>query len=82
MRSALRRQVGLPPKTVARLIRFHAVRARIQQAPRRWGDVAQAAGYADQSHLNREFRELAGTTPSDFVSRLIPDGGIVGDASH
>jgi AraC-like DNA-binding protein len=77
-----RRQVGLPPKAVARLLRFHDMRARIQQAPQRWGDVAHAAGYADQSHLNREFRELAGTTPSDFVSRLIPGGGIVGDASH
>jgi hypothetical protein len=23
-----------------------------------------------------------GTTPSDFMSRLIPDGGVVGDDSH
>jgi hypothetical protein len=26
--------------------------------------------------------ELAGTTPSDFVWRLIPGGGVVGDHSH
>jgi len=55
---------------------------RIQQAPARWGEVAHAAGYADQSHLNREFRALAGTTPSDFVRRLIPEGGVIGDRSH
>ena len=35
-----------------------------------------------QLTLNREFRELAGTTPSDFVRRLIPDGGVIGDRSH
>jgi methylphosphotriester-DNA--protein-cysteine methyltransferase len=74
--------VGLPPKTVARLLRFQWVRERIQSAPGQWGEMAYAAGYADQSHLNREFRELAGTTPTDFVRRLIPEGGVVGDASH
>jgi AraC-like DNA-binding protein len=62
------------------------VRQRIQDEPDpahpRWGEVAHAAGYCDQSHLNREFRELAGTTPSDFVRRLIPEGGVVGDHSH
>jgi AraC-like DNA-binding protein len=82
LRDGFVRQVGLPPKTVARLMRFHHVRERILRAPARWGEVAHAAGYADQSHLNREFRELAGTTPSDFVRRLIPEGGVVGDRSH
>jgi AraC-like DNA-binding protein len=79
---AFRRQVGLSPKTVGRLLRFQHVRERIQQSPACWGDVAYAAGYADQSHLNREFRDLAGTTPSDFVKRLIPEGGVIGDRSH
>jgi AraC-like DNA-binding protein len=81
LRDGFVRQVGLAPKTVARLLRFHHVRERIQEAPARWSDVAHSAGYADQSHLNREFRELAGTTPSDFVARLIPGGGIIGDRS-
>jgi AraC-like DNA-binding protein len=82
LRDGFVRQVGLPPKTMARLMRFHHVREQIREAPARWSDVAHAAGYADQSHLNREFRELAGTTPSDFVARLIPGGGIIGDGSH
>jgi AraC-like DNA-binding protein len=82
LRDGFVRQVGLPPKTVARLMRFHHVRERIQTAPARWAEVAHDAGYADQSHLNREFRELAGTTPSDFVRRLIPEGGVIGDRSH
>jgi AraC-like DNA-binding protein len=82
LRDGFVRQVGLPPKTVARLMRFQHVRERLAQASARWSEVAYSAGYADQSHLNREFRELAGITPSDFVRRLIPEGGVIGDRSH
>ena len=75
-----REQVGLGPKTVARLIRFGTVRRRIERAPTRWADVAYECGYADQSHLARDFRELAGTTPADFLRRLLPGhGGVMGD---
>ena len=80
LHARFREQVGLAPKTVARLIRFGAVRRRIERAPARWADVAYECGYADQSHLNRDFRELAGTTPTDFVTRLLPGyGGVMGD---
>jgi AraC-like DNA-binding protein len=51
----------------------------LEAEPARWADIALAAGYCDQSHLNRDFRELAGTTPSDFLARQIPGGGVVGD---
>ena len=75
-----RDEVGLPPKTVARLIRFGTVRRRIERAPTRWAEVAYECGYADQSHLARDFRELAGTTPADFLARLLPGyGGVMGD---
>ena len=72
-------QVGVSPKTAARLLRFADVRRRIERAPSRWAEIAFDAGYADQSHLNREFQQFAGTTPTDFAARMIPDGGIVGD---
>jgi AraC-like DNA-binding protein len=59
-----RRQLGLPPKTLARLLRFTQVR---QQAPRAardgWAAVAADCGYYDQAHLIRDFREFSGTTP-------------------
>jgi AraC-like DNA-binding protein len=72
-------QVGLSPKTVARLLRFAGVRRRIERDPSDWAQIAFEAGYADQSHLNREFQQLAGTTPTDFAARQIPGGGVLGD---
>ncbi len=72
-------QIGVSPKLAARLLRFEHVRRQIELDPPRWAEIAYAAGYADQPHLNRDFRELAGTTPSDFVARQIPGGGVVGD---
>lgn len=72
-------QVGLSPKKVARLLRFADARRRIEHTPSRWAQIACDAGYADQPHLNREFQQFAGTTPTDFAARLMPGGGVVGD---
>jgi AraC-like DNA-binding protein len=79
LRSCFQEQIGVTPKLAARLLRFEDVRRRIEIDPPRWGEIAFDAGYADQSHLNREFRAFAGTTPTEFVARLIPEGGLVGD---
>jgi AraC-like DNA-binding protein len=72
-------QIGLSPKTAARLLRFRHVCLRLTAEPARWADIAVEAGYYDQAHLNRDFRVFAGTTPSDFLGRQIPGGGVVGD---
>jgi len=72
-------QVGLPPKSIARLLRFESVRRRLAANPVRWADIAHDCGYCDQSHLNRDFGDLAGTTPTDFLARQIPGGGVIGD---
>lgn len=60
--------VGLSPKRLARIVRFQDVLRRVETAPERWVDVALDAGFADQSHLSREFRELADTAPSAWLS--------------
>jgi AraC-like DNA-binding protein len=72
-------QIGLPPKTFARLLRFDAARRRMREEPANWAEVAASCGYADQSHLNREFRELGGTTPTGFLARQLAGVGLVGD---
>ena len=57
--------VGLPPKAVARIIRFGHAQALAREGGG-WADVAAACGYADQSHLARDFLELSGSTPTGW----------------
>jgi AraC-like DNA-binding protein len=66
-----RRQVGIAPKPAAQVLRF-ARAHRLLTAPgaRSISDVAAAAGYADHSHLIREFRRLAEATPSQLLTAL------------
>ena len=69
-------QLGLSPKTYARVLRFeHAVERLGRDDGARFAEIAQDCGYYDQAHLNRDFREFAGTSPGDYVGRLLPDGG-------
>jgi AraC-like DNA-binding protein len=66
-----RQQVGLPPKTIARVIRFEDLLRRVGNAGgAAWSRIAAECGYYDQAHMNRDFREFAGTTPSDYLARL------------
>lgn len=62
-----RREYGLPPKVVARLARFDRSRRLLQVAePPGLSAVAAACGYADQAHLAREWRAIAGTPPTGW----------------
>ncbi len=60
-------QIGLPPKRAAQLIRFDDAAHRLAAgtAP---ADVAIGCGYADQSHLHRDARSLAGLTPAGIAT--------------
>lgn len=61
-----RAELGLAPKTVARLARVeHATHLLHTGQP--LADVAFGAGYADQPHFNREFREFVGCPPGEFT---------------
>lgn len=67
-----RQQVGLPPKTLARIMRFEHLVSRLRaDGPVHWTRLAAECGYYDQAHMNRDFREFAGTTPTDFVARMV-----------
>lgn len=67
-----RNEFGVTPKLASRLIRFAAARRMMQSVPPfvTFAQVAAACGYYDQSHLNRDFIELGGCTPSEFYDDL------------
>ena len=61
--------VGIGPKVFARVLRVQAVVAAADAARAEiaWADLAAAHGFADQAHLIREVRALAGVTPTALV---------------
>jgi AraC-like DNA-binding protein len=59
-----RSQVGVNPKTAARLLRFERAARMLETGRVSPSQVAAVCGYADQPHLTREFRRLAGVTPA------------------
>jgi AraC-like DNA-binding protein len=81
-------EFGIAPKEAARTMRFtHAV-SRIGEEVRRGrgaigrsgpaapldlARIAAECGFADQSHLDREFRAFAGTSPTGWIAEEFPN---------
>ena len=61
-----RARAGLSPKALARIIRFQNLLRLVGESNlREWATLALAGGYADQSHMVREFRDFSGQSPTD-----------------
>lgn len=78
-------ELGLSPKTAARIIRFDRARTLLR-TPGHPGIAAVAAtcGYYDQSHLTREFVALAGCPPGEWLATELPSvqDGAPRDRAH
>jgi transcriptional regulator GlxA family with amidase domain len=62
-------EIGLTPKTAARVIRFDRARRVVQTAPAgRLGRIAAEHGYSDQSHLVRDFVAFTGRSPTKWLA--------------
>jgi AraC-like DNA-binding protein len=71
-----RHEVGVTPKVAARLLRFErASAALVTGASVSLATIAVACGYYDQAHLNREFKALAGCTPTAYRASQLAGGG-------
>lgn len=64
-----RDEIGLPPKSVARLLRFERARELAGTMP--WSELAFECGFSDQSHLIAEFRRITGRTPETFLQDAV-----------
>jgi AraC-like DNA-binding protein len=68
--------VGIGPRSFRRLLRFQRLTGLLDAEPAPdWAGLACDAGYCDQSHLIREFREFAGMTPTEYLARSLDNGG-------
>lgn len=67
----VRVETGVTPQRWRQLARFQRSQPMVA-AGRRLADVAAACGYADQAHLAREWRELAGCSPTAWRRQELP----------
>lgn len=64
------RTVGLPPKSYHAQIRLARARRLLAEGkPATW--VSYECGFADQSHLNRRFKQFYGLTPGAFQAAVL-----------
>lgn len=65
-------QVGLAPKTFARIVRLRAAlsaaRCRNNEIPVNWAALPFDHGYFDQAHLISEWKILTGATPTELLA--------------
>ena len=65
-----REVIGVSPKRYCRLARFHSALVYAGEGSGvRWAEVAAELGYADQSHMIAEFRELSSLTPDALATQ-------------
>jgi AraC-like DNA-binding protein len=67
-RRRCREEAGLAPKHLSRILRFRRACALAARGES-WLRVAVEAGYFDQAHLIRDFREFTGSTPMSVFSK-------------
>ncbi|MFC7546556.1 DUF6597 domain-containing transcriptional factor [Plantactinospora sp. GCM10030261] len=64
-----RTYVGVTPKRVARIYRFARLILSVDaRRPVDWSRLAHAAGYFDQAHFIREFKDFTGHTPTAYLA--------------
>lgn len=75
-----RAEYGVTPKSAARISRFERSLVAVRQRRQSLADLAVACGFADQAHLAREWRDLAGVAPSRW--RVEDELAFVQDDEH
>lgn len=72
--------VGLPPKLLARILRFEHALELADGGGIGWAEIAQRCGYYDQAHMIGDFHQFTGHSPTGYLALKLPDGGgVIGD---
>nr|WP_042185726.1 helix-turn-helix transcriptional regulator [Kibdelosporangium sp. MJ126-NF4]CEL16847.1 Transcriptional regulator, AraC family [Kibdelosporangium sp. MJ126-NF4]CTQ91925.1 Transcriptional regulator, AraC family [Kibdelosporangium sp. MJ126-NF4] len=61
-----RAHVGVPPKSLARVLRCRHAMRLLTAGGRSIADIAQECGYYDHSHLDRDFKLITGVVPAQI----------------
>ncbi|MDR2665200.1 MAG: helix-turn-helix domain-containing protein [Oscillospiraceae bacterium] len=63
--------LGLSPKAFARCVRFQQIIGAMNSASKpRLAELSADAGYYDQPHFTREFKEMTGMTPREYFAAV------------
>jgi AraC-like DNA-binding protein len=72
MANRFRAELGVTPKTAARIFRFERACGLISNLRQPVADVAAACGYADQAHMTRDWNAFTGTSPKAWIVNELP----------
>ncbi len=62
------KQVGMSPKQLSKVIRLQtALKLLLNQQSERLTDIAYESEYYDQAHFIKDFKDITGTTPNQFL---------------
>lgn len=66
-----RNETGLSPKALSRIVRFNHAKRLIEQNPGiSLAELTHEAGFCDQSHFSKTFKEMFGITPGTFKAQM------------
>jgi AraC-like DNA-binding protein len=69
----VRAELGLTPKTVARILRFSQAGRYLRSGrTTSLAETAAVCGYYDQAHLTNDWRRLSGCTPGEWIAEELP----------
>ncbi|UVI36744.1 helix-turn-helix domain-containing protein [Brevibacterium spongiae] len=63
-----RSEYGIGSKDAARVVRFDRARRLVSTGQTSLAEIAVICGYADQSHLNRDFQDFVGLSPRQWLA--------------
>ncbi len=62
-----KKQIGLSPKRLGRVIRLHAALKMLLNSDENLTHIAYESDYFDQAHFIKDFKEFTGITPKEFL---------------